>query len=997
MKFSTDRFGKNDTPRNETLFTLGNGNLGLRGDTEEKNGTVHKGTYINGFYDSETILYGENAYGYAKNHETILNLPDPKRIELSVDGHPFDMCGTDGSTVTAFHLELDEDAGLLTRDVSWNCGSGGVGAVALHSERLVSFVHPDCAVIRYSVRNVSGRTERIRIASYIDTTVGNILAEVDPRIGAKFRHKPLVIDGTACSGGVQSFCARTARSGLFLCGTVRNELCVDGKSIVWSESAADDNLPRCAAEFELEAGASCTLLKYIAYSWGKTAEGLADRAQKACEAFAVAGYEKACAEQEEFLSDFWNIARIHIDDGAAGSGKSGGSQGGGSGSAGRAPAANSTTEEALQFNLFHLLQSAGRSGAVSIAAKGLTSEGYEGHFFWDTESYVCPVFTYTAPAVARKLLEYRASILGKAKERAAEMSLKGALYPWRTISGEETSAYFPAGTAQYHINADIIFALNRYLNAHEADTGFDGDAVQEMTAETARMYASLGNFTPAKGGAFCIHDVTGPDEYTAIVNNNAFTNLMARESFEIAVRRSGSRATAQEKQAWQEAAARMYVPFDADAGVYPQDDSFMDKPDWDFEHTPRDHYPLLLHYHPLVIYRHRVLKQPDLVLAQFLLSGRFTRAEKIRNFNFYERYTTGDSSLSHCIMSIMAAETGNSAKALDYFNKTVRMDIDDVNGNSRDGIHTACMAGSWMSVVYGFAGFRDYGGSYSFNPRLPDGWKKLSFSLAIRGCIVDVCITQDAARYRLREGSGSLELVHRNTSFTLSGGQEKTFSLKRKLGAVLFDLDGVITDTAQLHYRAWKELADAEGLVFNHEINKQLLGVSREESLERILAANGVTWTAEKKAACCTRKNERYKELLGGLTEKDILPGILNLLRELKAHGVPAVLASSSKNAPAVLGALGIRDYFAGIADAAQVQKAKPEADIFLDAAEKSAAWYDDCVGIEDAPAGVAAIKKGGLTAVGIGSDRELAAADLILGSTEELTYARLKALMENS
>lgn len=1021
MKFSTDRFGNDDTPRNETLFTLGNGNLGLRGDTEEKNGTVHKGTYINGFYDSETILYGENAYGYARNHETILNLPDPKRIELSVDGHPFDMCGTDGSTVTAFHLELDEDAGVLTRDVSWNCGSGGAGgagtaspagtaaaampAIALHSERLVSFVHPDCAVIRYSLQNVSAGTEHIRIASYIDTTVGNILAEVDPRIGAKFRHKPLVIDGAACTGGVQSFCAHTARSGLFLCGTVRNELCAGGRTLSWDESSADDSLPCCAAEFELEAGASCTLLKYIAYSWDKTAEGLAGRAQKACEAFAAAGYEKARAEQAAFLADFWSVARISIDDGRNAAAGKGDGRGGsasccGTGGSFREAAANSTanstTEEALQFNLFHLLQSAGRSGAVSIAAKGLTSEGYEGHFFWDTESYVCPVFTYTAPAVARKLLEYRASILGKAKERAAEMSLKGALYPWRTISGEETSAYFPAGTAQYHINADIIFALNRYLNAHGDDTGFDGDAVQEMTAETARMYASLGSFTPAKDGAFCIHDVTGPDEYTAIVNNNAFTNLMARESFEIAVRRSGSRATAQEKQAWQEAAARMYVPFDAEAGVYPQDDSFMDKPDWDFAGTPRENYPLLLHYHPLVIYRHRVLKQPDLVLAQFLLSGRFSRAEKIRNFKFYERYTTGDSSLSHCIMSIMAAETGNSAKALDYFNKTVRMDIDDVNGNSRDGIHTACMAGSWMSVVYGFAGFRDYGGIYSFNPRLPDGWKKLSFSLAIRGCIVDVCITQDSARYALRATSGSLELVHRNTKFTLSGGQEKTFSLKRKLGAVLFDLDGVITDTALLHYQAWKELADAEGLAFNHEINRQLLGVSREESLERILAANGVTWTAEKKAACCTRKNERYKELLGGLTEKDILPGIVNLLRDLKAHGVPAVLASSSKNAPAVLDALGIRDCFAAIADAAHVQKAKPEADIFLDAAEKSGAWYDDCVGIEDAPAGVAAIKSGGLTAVGIGSDRELAAADLILDSTAELTYARLKALMEN-
>ncbi len=980
MKFSTDKFGKADTPRNETLFTLGNGNLGFRGDTEEKNGTVHKGTYLNGFYDSESILYGENAYGYAKNHETILNLPDPKRIELSVDGHAFDLCGTGGSHVTAFRLELDEDTGLLTRTVSWNYGAGDTGAIALQSERLVSFMHPDCAVIRYSVQNVSKKKEQIRLESYIDTGAGNILAETDPRIGAKFRHKPLVIDSAACDGGTQSFCAHTAYSGLFLCGRAINELRVESKAVAWAESTADGSLPVCAAEIELEPGASCTLLKYIAYSWDTSKEALSDRAQKECDAFAAAGFEKACAEQAAFLADFWKLARINIEEDAGDT----------------SVRAGSTTEEALQFNLFHLLQSAGRSGKVSIAAKGLSSEGYEGHFFWDTESYVCPVFTYTAPAVARKLLEYRASILGKAKKRAAEMSLKGALYPWRTISGEETSAYFPAGTAQYHINADILFALNRYLNAHDVDTGFDEEAVQEMAAETARMYASLGSYIPNKGGAFCINDVTGPDEYTAIVNNNAFTNLMARESFEISARRAGDEATREEKAGWLEAAEKMYIPFDRAAAVYPQDDSFMDKADWNFAGTPKENYPLLLHYHPLVIYRHRVLKQPDLVLAQFLLSGRFTLAEKLRNFSFYERYTTGDSSLSHCIMSIMAAETGDSAKALDYFNKTVRMDIDDVNGNSRDGIHTACMAGSWMSVVYGFAGFRDYGGTYSFNPKLPAGWKKLSFSLAIKGCVVDVCLTQDSARYSLREGSGgSLDLVHRNVSFTLDDGQERTFSLKRKLGAVLFDLDGVITDTARLHYQAWKEMADEEGLEFNENINKKLLGISREESLDLILAANGTVWTDDKKAACCARKNERYKELLGGLSEKDILPGITGLLKELVENGVPAVLASSSKNAPAVLEALGIRDCFAAIADAAHVQKAKPEADIFLEAAEKSGAWYSDCVGIEDAPAGIEAIKKGCLTAVGIGRGRGLDKADLILASTEELTYSRLKALME--
>ena len=983
MTFSTNRFGGTDTARNETLFTTGNGNLGFRGDTEEKNGTSHKGTYINGFYDSEPIQYGESAYGYAKNHETILNLPDPKRIELSVDSHRFDLFGTDGSEVTAYKLELDEETGILTRHTDWSCGASKISLV---SERLVSFMHEDCALIRYTVTNTSEKDEKISLASAIDITAKNILAEDDPRIGAKFRHTPLLIDESNAFDGELSFSSHTQNSGLLLSGRAINLLVVDGEAQDWNLSKSlfadiDSSVPASCASFTLESGTSFTLTKFIAYCHAKKIETNADLlracAEKTCADFATLGYEKIKAEQADFLADFWKTATITIEE--------------------KEPdASKSSLEDSLRFNLFHLLQSAGRNGKVSIAAKGLTSEGYEGHFFWDTESYVCPVFTYTAPQVAKKLLEYRASILDKARERAKIMSVKGALYPWRTISGEETSAYFPAGTAQYHINADIMFALNRYLNAHENEKnlGFDESSVAEMSAETARMYASLGSFAPSKGGKFVINDVTGPDEYTAIVNNNAFTNFMARENLEISAKRAGNAASEREKSEWKHIAENMYIPFDKESGVYPQDDSFMDKADWDFENTPRSMYPLLLHYHPLVIYRHRVLKQPDLVLAQFLLSRRFTLAEKIRNFNFYEHYTTGDSSLSHCIMNIMAAQTGDEEKALDYFNKTVRMDIDDVNGNSRDGIHTACMAGSWMSVVYGFAGFEDYGGIYSFNPHLPKKWKKLSFSLALRGSVLDVTLTPDEAVYSLRESEYScLELTHRNETFTLKAGEKKSFSLKKKLSAVLFDLDGVVTNTAPLHYKAWKKMADEEGLRFDEEINKKLLGISREASLEVILKENGVSWSEEKKAAWCTKKNEIYKASLATLSEKDILPGIKKLLEDLKSHGVAASLASSSKNAPAILERLGLLEYFTAIADAGKVQKAKPEPDLFLEAAERAGAWYTDCVGIEDAVSGVQALKKAGMNAVGIETTVQLPESDLRLSSTADLTYEKLLGL----
>lgn len=980
MIFKTDKFGKDSVQRNETLFTLGNGNIGMRGDTEEKAGSFHKGTYINGFFDKESILYGEVAYGYAKNHETILNLPDAKRIEMMINDRPFAIDGSSGKC-TLNTLCTDLEKGLLTRECDWE---NGRDKIHLHSERLVSFKHENCAAIRYCVKNTGKTPLEIEIASAVDTTAANILAEDDPRIGAKFRHKPLEIlsqkSETGNKGwGKITFEAKTAKSGLILCGNAGNLLTVDGKTADFSEygdfSLEKTSIPALFAKVTLQPEKEIILEKYITYCWAKESDSdlksLANQAEKEGCAFATAGFDKAVAEQEEFLSDFWNVARIKID-------------------------GDEKSEEALHFSLFHLLQSACRTGKAAIGAKGLTSEGYEGHFFWDTESYVCPVFTYTAPQVAKKLLEYRGHILPKAEERAAELNLKGALYPWRTIDGEETSAYYPAGTAQYHIDADIIFALNRFLNAHGDDLGFEQKTVEKMCAQTARMWESLGAFIPHKGNKFCINDVTGPDEYTAIVNNNAFTNFMARENLEISAARSGNEASQAEKDSWKNIAQNMYIPFDKELGIYPQDDSFLDKADWDFENTPKSMYPLLMHYHPLEIYRHKVLKQPDLVLAQFLLSGRFSKAEKIRNFKYYQKYTTGDSSLSYSIMSIMAAESGDIEKAFDYYNKTVRMDIDDVNGNSRDGIHTACMAGSWMSTVYGFAGFRDYGGVFSFDPKLPESWKGLEFSLAIKGFILDVKISHEQVTYSVRkgDGKGKLEFVHRNQKLSLAAGQEKTFSLKNKLAAVLFDLDGVITNTAPLHYKAWKEMADAEGLTFDEKMNKMLLGISREESLEVILRENKVNWTVEKKAEKCFWKNERYKELLKSLTPADILPGIKKLLEDLKAHGVPAVLASSSKNAPAILDALKIRDMFAGIADANRVQKAKPEADIFLDAAELSGAWYTDCVGVEDAEAGVAAIKKGGMTAVGISPDGSLTEADLQVKGTGELTYDVLYRLM---
>jgi len=977
--FSTNVYSPEAVARNETLFTTANGNFGLRGDFEEKKGCRHKGTYINGFFDSEPIVYGESAYGYAQNHQTILNLPDPKRIEFSVNGNPFSL---NEGTVQSFVQSLDFVRGVMSRRVEWQAPDGS--EVRVDAARIVPFAYSSGAAIEFCVTALN-KPVRIGLQSSIDTTVHNLGAEDDPRVGSKFSSRPLIIEDLTSANGSIRFTASTRNSGLALAGVALHDCSVRGSetaSLLSGESRTAGGIGTVSWECVLDSGESILLRKYISYESGVKKdlanEGgirtLAERAGKTAETLCSSGFDVLVAEQEQFLESFWNIASICVE-------------------------GDDECEMALHFNLFHLLQSAGRNGTTSIAAKGLTAEGYEGHYFWDTEAYVCPVFTYLEPEIAGKLLEYRYSILPAARRRAEVMSLKGALYPWRTIDGEETSAYYPAGTAQYHIDADIMLALRKYMTA-AGDAAFDSSCALEMGIETARMWMSLGSFIPSKGNKFCINMVTGPDEYTACVNNNAYTNFMARENllFSIAlVERFGrsvhgvAPVTDEELARWNHAVREMYIPFDKNRGLYPQDDSFFDKPVWDFSGTPKEMYPLLLHYHPLVIYRHQVLKQPDLVLAQLLLPDAFTLAEKKRNFLYYEKLTTGDSSLSHCIQSIMACETGDAEKGLAYFEKTARMDIADMHGNTCDGIHTAAMAGSWMSIVYGFAGFRDYGGKWKFNPCLPKKWESLSFSLLIEGCILDVSVRQDSVRYALRSGN-KLSVWHRNSEFVLHSGDAKVFSLKRELRAVLFDLDGVITDTAELHYRAWKHVSDLAGLRFDRSINERLRGVSRAESLEIILAINAKKLAPDEKQRIIDTKNAHYVDLLAGLSEKDILPGIREVLVALRNKGIKTVLASASRNAGTVCERLGIVDLFDGIANIDVVQMSKPEPDIFLEAARIAGVWHTDCIGVEDAQAGLEAIRAAGMKSVGIGTS--LSGADCTISSTAELTFELLERLM---
>jgi alpha,alpha-trehalose phosphorylase len=419
----------------------------------------------------------------------------------------------------------------------------------------------------------------------------------------------------------------------------------------------------------------------------------------------------------------------------------------------------------VRWNLFQLAQATACADVAGIPAKGVSGSGYDGHYFWDQEVYLLPYLTYTNPGNARQVLEFRHDLLPEAKIRAKELSVDGALFPWRTINGLEASAYYAAGTAQFHIAAAIAFATNRYIWA-SGDTEFQATLGSDLLIETARMWVSLGFF--GKDGLFHIHGVTGPDEYTAVVNDNLYTNVMARFNLRAAAALDHPEIDDAERQLWEQAANRMQLPYDEDLQVHSQDNDFMTLEPWDWT-TPRSKYPLLLHFHPLVIYRHQVLKQADTVLAMFLQWQDFTAEEKRRAFDFYDPITTGDSTLSACVQGIMAAEVGYGKAALDHFTHALFIDLDDTHGNTIDGVHIASTGGVWSSLVSGFAGLRDQGAVPYFDPRLPAEWDGLEFHLKIQGRLLHVRLEQDSISLTVRDGA-PLEVDVRGELLTVDGG-----------------------------------------------------------------------------------------------------------------------------------------------------------------------------------------------------------------------------------
>jgi alpha,alpha-trehalose phosphorylase len=741
-------------PQAETLFAVGNGYLGMRGAFEEGDPVYRHGTFANGFHETWPIPYGERAFGFATTGQTMVNLPDGKIIRLYVDDEPFDLSS---ARILRFERALDLRAGTLDRQVLWETPAGR--QLLIESRRLVSFHEKHVAAIWYRVTVLNARAALVLVSELVNHVPVAGVVEDDPRLARGLSDQVLVPQGSSGTGcrTLLSYLTKSSKMGL-ACGMDHTLETACESSV---RSGRGEGAMRVVFHVDAEPNQPVTLTKYITYHTSRAdkADELCDRAERSLDRVVGHGFGQLLADQRAFLDDFWGRSDIRIS------------------------AAQRRAQQCLRWNLFQLLQASGRADQCGIPAKGLTSQTYDGHYFWDMEMYVLPFLIYTSPRLARNVLQYRYSILEKARERARAVNQKGALFSWRTISGEEASAYYAAGTAQYHINAAIAHAIVRYTDV-TGDREFLYCYGAEILVETARLWYDLGFFSERREGRFCLHRVTGPDEYTTVVNNNTYTNLMARENL-----RSAADAVEQLREAspsdyqalllrtglepdeaadWRRAADRMYIPFDTSLEIHPQDDEFLELEKWDFANTPPQQYPLLLHFHPLVIYRHQVIKQADVVLAMFLLGHEFSPEQKKRNFDYYDQLTTGDSSLSACIQSILAFEIGYDDLGLGYLMNALLMDLGDLAGNVKDGCHIASMGGTWMGVVYGLAGLRDYGGRISFHPHKQV--RDLHFHLTVRGQLLAVEIRTDGVTYTLEQGD-SLTVYHRSERLDLRPGE----------------------------------------------------------------------------------------------------------------------------------------------------------------------------------------------------------------------------------
>jgi alpha,alpha-trehalose phosphorylase len=716
-------------PVAESLFSLSNGYVGIRGTLDEVEPSVMRGTYLSGVYGTHPLSYPEGGYGQPEEGQAMLAVADGTPMRLLVDGVPLDLREFE---LDVHERTLDLRAGTLDRRVRWTTPSGT--SVEVSSRRLVSLVERSVCAVRYEVR-VLDRPAHVVVRS--ELAAGEVtppgVDNDDPRVRELLERafEPRAQIGNANGGALVE---RTRRSGITVATAVGHQ--VDGGRV---STHVDEQHVVTTVAADLGPGEGVTVVKVVGYSWSHDAGSdsvLAEASAAVSSAFDL-GWEGLLAGQRAALDELWATADVEVD-------------------------GDPELQQALRYTVFQLFSSAACISGAPVGAKGLTGIGYSGHTFWDVEGFVVPALTLLRPDAAARLLRWRAATLDLARERAGTLGLAGACFAWRTISGREVSAYWPASTAAMHVNADIARAFWLYQNV----TGRDLDSLGGLAVlvETARLWMSIGHEDAA--GGWHLFGMTGPDEYTGVVDDNVFTNLMARANLRRAAEaceRLPERASelgvhSAETAAWRSAAEAVHVPWDERVRVHPMNDNFTTYREWPFE-DERDHYPVQEHHHYADFYRRQVLKQADLVQALWWCRDEFTAEEVARDLDYYEARTVRDSSLSAAVQAVVCAQAQHPDLALRYLREAALVDLRDVRGDTPNGLHLAAVGGTWLAFVAGLGGLREDHEDLEIAPLLPSSLSRTAYSVTWRGSLLRIETTCEGTTVTLVRGGEPVTVV----------------------------------------------------------------------------------------------------------------------------------------------------------------------------------------------------------------------------------------------
>lgn len=981
----------------ESLFSLANEYMGTRGNFEEGfGGETLCGCYIGGIYVKEKQAYPWKRKAFPDFTNSMVNTVNWLEILVEVDGESLDL---NSSNISEYRRSLDMREGILSRQLIFTTKTGA--ATRLSWERFVSHADSHIGAIRLSVQAL-GHTRPVKLTFALDGVKEN-------RDHAASRmHTRMQLQGT--NAGEAFLLTNIVTTGQYTIHRMLVEtpaLPDIRREFVKTEKRVADVLsfiPEDGKELVFDKIVSVWTSREAGYPHGlipKHEERIeVDPArEKEVETFLVGasrenlalyhrGYDLARAAHAQKVSHLWDSCDVEIDGDPA-------------------------AQQGIRYCSFQLLSTyRGQDSFLNIGPKGYSGECYNGRTFWDTESYCLPFYLFNNPDSVKKLLEYRYNGLEAARAQAETFGYRGAIFPWTTLDGTEDCAVWEYWMGEIHINAIIGYAVFVYTHV-SGDKSYLHTHGLELLIELARFWASRAEFVPFRNG-YAINRVMGPNEFAQGVNNDWYTNYMAKWLLEYTIRtldevgieapdhlsetiqRTGFLPA--ESLHWREVAEKLILNYDPERDIFVENDIFLSLNPLSREELDRDRdFPIERKWTIEKIHNRQFSKQPDVLLAMFLLRDRFSCHEKRQNYRFYEQRCVHTSSLSPSIHSILACDVGRYNQAYDYYLWSSRLDLDNFNNNTEEGLHISSMSGTWLNIVCGFGGLTYTGPLLEFSPILPPAWSAYRFKFIYRGRTIQVGVDGSEVKLRLLAGEKiPVKLYGREVDLTgdlLTMPLSPDFRNRPQPRAILFDLDGVIVDTARLHFQAWKRIADQEGIPFDAHVNERLKGVSRRQSMDIILERASRSYNEEEIAELMRTKNDIYVESLQTLTEKDILPGIGAFLDELAADGLKTAVVSASRNAGTILQRIGLKERFDEIITGDDTRKSKPDPEGMLIAARRLDVPLECCVVIEDAVAGLEAAASAGMRSIGIGDKTILHKADYAIPSTSYLTFEKVRAL----